>query len=541
MAVQTTSTTSQNLSTKQVKFTHPTFALLQPVWQQLRDVREGTGGFLATDPVGSYLVAHPREWIDNTVKQTDADGKERWVQNSSPKVPTSKLRARLKLASYENFAATLVETLKSALTREQPIRRLGDGTQATTAPIEEWWDNCDGAGTHMDDFLAQAEDIAFTFGHVILYMDRPEALADAETAADVPMPFLRAYTPLDVWDWVVDDLGELAAVKFAEVAPRNSIDDAWKPEVRVRVVDRESWRLYDQKGALKAQGTHQFGTLPVVVLFSNRRPMDPHIGASVLGDPKLYIDLYNLKSEVRELLRNQTFALLNVPLGTGEGAMTATEAQTMMGNVTGTANVLFSGLAASYIQPESTNVQVYHLEMARVLRTIYRLASLKWESDSKDTESEGSLKIKREDMNQRLAKYADEMEKADYKLTELFYRAQFGADAALNKLEHDEVTIKYPDTFDLTPFDALLEQADAAMSLGMPAPFLKALRKILSRKFEGIADLPDKQLEEIDKAIESAPDDVTPQEQAQQRVEAMNVALKTGQAPKPVAVKGAAA
>jgi hypothetical protein len=332
MATSSTATISQNLSTRQTKFTHPTFVTLSPIWNQLKDVREGTGGFID----GTYLVAHPREWLDATA--------------ATPTQPTKKLKARRTLASYENFAATIIDALKTALFREQPIRRVGDETkQATDAPptpLEDWWENVDGAGTHLDDFMAAAWDIAGTFGHVHLYLDLPtKTPADegsVETAADQVMPFLRVYTPLDAWDWMVDDLGALTAIKFAEIAPRQSLDTAWRPEVRVRMVDETSWRLYDQKGALVQQGEHQMGRLPVVTLFAKRRPMHPQIGASVLGDPKLYVDLYNLVSEIRELLRNQTFGILNVPLGAGENSMTLEDAKSMMTNSSGTENVLFS-------------------------------------------------------------------------------------------------------------------------------------------------------------------------------------------------------
>jgi hypothetical protein len=509
------------LSKVQFEFTNPAFGTWEPVWRQLRDVREGTGGFLT----GDYLVAHPREWLDHSVKQTDSDGVERWVPNSSPTIPSPKLRARRKLASYENFAATLIETMKSALTREQPVRRVGDGASEAETPLEQWWQNVDGAGTHIDDFMSTCEDIALTFGHMFAYMDRPEN-TDAETAADQPMPFLRVYTPLDAWDWMVDDLGQLVAIKFAEIAPRKDFVAAWRPELQCRVLDLQGWRLYNQKGALVGQGEHQMGVLPVVPLFSNRRPLAPYIGASVLGDPKLFIDLYNLKSEVRELLRNQTFSILNIPLGTGDQAMSVQDAQAMMGSTGGTNNVLFSGTAAAFIQPEPTNIESYHNEMARVLRSIFRLASLTWEADSKDAEAEGSLKLKREDMNIRLAKYADEMEKADYGLAKLFYRAHYGADAGATKFENEDVQVKYPDNFDMTPFDEVLEQADAAMTLGMPALFLKELRKRLARKFDGMADLPQSLLDDIDEAIDSAPDDLTPQEKAKQNVEMMQQSLK---------------
>jgi len=546
MAVQTTSPTS-GITSRQAKYTHPTYLTLQPVWQKLRDVREGTGGFLD----GTYLVAHPREWADHT--------------NDNPRVPTKKLRARRTLASYENFAKTIVLSLKDALTREQPVRRVGEQPDVPQTPppeppkdgplpfakaappkparpakkpkgeetaLERWWENVDGAQTHIDDFMQTIWDLAATFGHVYVYMDRAPTPASVETAADEPMPFLRVYTPLDVWDWLTDDIGELSAIKFAELAPRENLETSHRLDVQVRVVDRERWTLYDSKGARIDGGAHSMGRLPVIPVFAQRRPMEAHVGDSVLGDPKLYIDLYNLKSEVRELLRNQTFSILNIPLGTGPDAMTVEQAVAMIGSTKGTENALFSGLAASFIQADTGNIAAYHEEMQRTLRTIYRIASLTWEADSKDAEAEGSLKLKREDMNQRLAGYADELERADYLLAELFYRATEGADVAVQKLEDDEVQIKYPDTFDMTPFEQVLEQAQAAMDLGMPALFLKELRKRLARKFDGMADLPPNVMDAIDQAIDSAPDDLTPAEQTKQRTEMMVSAMKTTGQPK---------
>jgi hypothetical protein len=206
--------------------------------------------------------------------------------------------------------------------------------------------------------------------------------------------------------------------------------------------------------------------------------------------------------------------------------MTLTEAKSMMTNSSGTENVLFSGTAADFISPSAENVVVYHAEFARKLRVIYRLASLQWESDSKDAEAEGSLELKREEMNQRLSGYADEIERAEYALAELFYRATVGAETAVQKVEADEVQVKYPDTFDMTPFEEVMSQAEAAMSLGMPPLFLKELRKRLARKFDGMADLPPAILGEIDKQIDAAADDLTPAEKQQQEMQMQTEALK---------------
>lgn len=533
MAVQSASTDGGDgraaLPGRLAKYTHPVYAKLETTWRKLRDVRSGEGGFAD----GGYLIGHPREYVQETREITE--GGVTKTETVSTNRATKKLKARRALACYENFAATVVETLVAALFREQATRRVGDGGQSTPAPLEAWWDDVDGLGTHIDDFMAEAWDVAATFGHLFLSVDLPTHTA--ETAADQGQPFLRAYTPLDAIDWVVDDMGRLTAVKFAELAPRESIETAWVPKLRTRVVTATDWALYDHQGVRVAGGPHDYGRVPVVVLFAKRRPLDPFVGASVLGDPMLYVDLYNLTSEVRELLRSQTFSILNVPLGTGEQALSVEQAQAMMGNTSGTSNVLFSGAAAQFISADAANVAAYHEEIKRRLRTIYRLASLQWESDSQDAEAEGSLQLKREDMNQRLSAYADECERAEYALAELFYRVTLGGEAGARRFEADGVTVKYPDTFDMTPFDEMLEQAEAALSLGMPSAFLKELRKQLAPKFTGMGDLPEGTQQAIMEAIDAAPDDLTPTEQMQQRMDLTMQAIEAGTKKKPAVPK----
>jgi len=525
---------------------HPLYADFQPEWVKLAHVREGTGGFMD----GTYLIAHPREWEDH--------------ESPTPRVPTKKLKARRALACYENIAATIIEAKKSALFRETVTRRVGDApdtpiapavpppkdptkpkaaggaaedeppeptpapapvpTKKPKTPVELWWENVDGRKTGIDDYIKAAWDPGATFGYMVIYMDRPKG-PEPQTAADQQMPILRAYTPIDLVDWAVDDNGELMEVKLLEAAPRTLNDPASQQlNYRVRYITRETWQLQDKDGTALEQGDHQMGTLPVVLLYTQRRPLTPIIGQSVLGQAQLYIDVYNLRSETRELLRNQVFSILNVPLGSGPDAMSVEDAKKLMGTKIGTDNVLFSGLAASFITAAAENVEVYQKEIADRLRTIYRCAGVPWEADSRDAEAEGSHKLKREELNQRLSSYADEIEKAEYKLVELFYRAMHGADAYEKALEKDQVVIRYPDTFDITPFAEVLEQAQAAISLGMPALFLKELRKRLVSKF--MPDLPPATEAAITAAIDGAPDDLTPAERMKERIKATSQALK---------------
>jgi hypothetical protein len=495
---------TQDIGQKAAHAKHPRYLEFLSVWTLLAHVREGIGGFMD----GTYLIAHPREWVDH--------------KSDRPVTPTKKLKERRTLARYENFAAAILDQMKAALFREAPARIVNEGKeQAEPKGIEAWWEHVDGDdGMSIDDYWSFAWDAAATFGHMFLYLDR--AGQTGETAAEAAIPILRAYTPMDVADWWEDDMGRLTAVKLLEPSPRAPGDTSVKPlKARVRIVDETTWKLYDSAGKLMDQGEHKMGCLPIVVLYAKRRPLIPNIGQSVLYDPQLYVDLYNLDSELRELLRKQTFSILNIPLGTGPDAMDVSKAKELLNQEVSTEGVIFSGPAAQFLTADAANVAAYQEERSQLLRMIYRLAGVFFESDSKDAEAEGSLKLKREDMNQRLSNYADELEQADLKVAQLWYRAQFG-DTWETRWKADGVTIQYPQTFDVTPFDVVLEQAQAAMSLGFPAEVLKAIRKRLLVKF--LPDAGPKEMQGYQKAIDAAEDDVTPGEK--QRAELTSMAEK---------------
>lgn len=498
---------------------HPVWDLLQDEWIKLGDVREGTGGFKD----GKYLIAHPREWEDHAAV--------------TPKKPGKKLLARRAIARYDNLASAILEAKKAALFREQPNRRVGAvtaGKGEDQTELEQWWENVDGNGTHIDDAMPAWWDLAATFGHVVLYFELPSAETEPATAADQGTPYVRLYTPLDVLNWLTDDDGQIISLKVVEAVQAKSYQDL-RPitSYRVRVIDEEGWRLYDYKaGAAISEGKHQLGRLPVAYLYGKRRSILTDVGQSVLGDPRNYIDLYNLTSELRELLRNQTFSFINLPLGSGQDAMSVTDAQALLGQQTGTMNVLFSGAAASILSGDAANVTAYQEEIKNLKRDIYRLAGVQWESDSKDAEAKGSLVLKREEMNTRLSAYADECELAEYRLAELWYRWKHGADPGVKKFEQDEVTIDYPGRFSATPFDEVLQQVQAAQTISMPALFLKEQRKALVPKFEGMANItPDLQAK-INEAIDSAPDDLTPAQQVKTRMDATMAALDGKPMPK---------
>lgn len=493
-----------NNLTRHVALTkNPYYLAFAETWGKLGDVREGIGGFMD----GTYIQAHPREWMDHTAE--------------NPSKPTKKLKERRRIARYENFAAAIIDQLLAALFRESPTRTVGEGGEdQEPSDLEAWWEDVDGQGHSIDDYMAKVWDQAATFGHMVLYMDRRPGTGD--TAAEAGRLYLTQFQPLAVADWEEDEYGELLWVKLLEKPePRTTPADTTAAKLqknRILVVDREKWTRYAAGGQFLETGEHMMGCVPCVWLYAKRRPLIDRIGQSVLYDPQLYIDFYNLTSELRELFRKQAFSILNIPLGTGPDAMDVERAKALLSQEVSTEGVVFSGAAAQYLSAEAANMLAYIEERDKLLRMIYRLVGVFYESDSKDAEAEGSLKLKREEMNQRLSGFADEAEQCEVQIAKLWYRGTYG-DSWESRWDADEVSIQYPQAFEDTPFDALLEQAQAAMSLGYPPEILKALRKRLLVKF--MPDLGPKEKQAMEAAIDSSVDDVTPMEQSRAELKAM--------------------
>jgi hypothetical protein len=451
-----------------------------------------------------------------------------------------------KLARYENVASPIVDHKIAALFRAGPKRQVDGGNGDQSHPWLDWCEtDVDGSGTCLDDFNRDAWRLGAIFGHSVVVMDRKSTVPNPQTKAEQGQPILRLYSALDLFDWLVDDTGRLTGVRLYEAAPRASFEDSADTDAtryRIRTLTETTFTVTEEVvtsvgGQRKVvevttidTGEHGFGCLPAVILYGKRRALMPIVGQSVLYDPQLYYDLYNLRSECRELLRKQTFSVLNVPLGTGDQATRVEDAQAMLGAGTGTTNVLFTALPALYISADTSNVTVYQEECRQLLRTIYRLANVPFETDSKDAESEGSLTLKREDMNQVLASYADELQRCEEQITDLWFRAQFGESGWEKAKETDQPESKYPETFDVQPFEELLQAAQAAMALplGRSATFMREYAKRLVPEF--LPDLPQDTLDAINEELEALPD---PEEERQQQMQAKLDSMAEGFTPKP--------
>ena len=109
------------------------------------------------------------------------------------------------------------------LFRETATRRVGDEGSDEPTEVERWWEDVDSLGNSIDDMMPMWWDLAATFGHCALYFEAPEV--EVMTAADQVQPRVRAYTPLDIINWLTDERGQIIAVKLAEAIPFNEFTE----------------------------------------------------------------------------------------------------------------------------------------------------------------------------------------------------------------------------------------------------------------------------------------------------------------------------
>ncbi len=426
--------------------THPDYHHFRPQWQLLADVADGSGGFAT----GDYLIPHPREW-----KDADAE---------TPRVPTAKLLERKRLARFDHLGTLIIESKLAALFRQGPVRR------CSNAGYLAWCADVTGAGVTVDELLRTTFRWALVFGHAWTVMDR--AKDNGPTAADAAPLRLRAYTPLDVTDWLIDADGAISGIQLEEPALRTdfsqAIADTLRLVTQIRPTGARRFVAGDQlEPEALTEVNHGFGVLPAVPVYAHRRAGHAVIGQSALYDPRLFVDLFNLTSEVRELLRKQTFSILNVPLGAsadGGPATSLEQAQSMLGQTSGTTSVLFSTQPAQYISADAKNVTSYLDVIQQITRHLFRLTAMPYDSDSREAESAESRRLKRADFEQVLLGYAAELERAELAIAQLWFRGTYG-DRWQTEWSKAGVEIVWPSSFQADDFDAVLSQATAALAL----------------------------------------------------------------------------
>jgi hypothetical protein len=443
--------------------THPRYDEWAPTWRLLGEVAEGDGGFLD----GRNLTPHPRE-LDYAL---DPTGQPDWT---APIGEKEKFKRRKRLARYENFASTILETYTSYQYAKPPARTV---TGPSATDLRRWWEDVDGNGSHIDLWLKTTQALANAYGHVWVVLDRLQPhRGPVRTRAEEGPLVLRTYVPLDALDWLAPR-NRLTAIKLVEAVERTSLFDP-SPEavtfpvsasdrlglttLQFRFLTETGWEVYDGAGDKVDFGAHAFGEVPVLPFYARTRARLPFVGRSLLGDGRLFLDHYNLLSELRELLRGNTFALLNVQLAENEEVA---EARTRLGEHLGIESIAWTRGGMAYVAPPDGPAARYAEEIATVERKIYRLVGLPYEGDSFAAEAAESRRLKAMDLNRLLAGHADHAEMFEYALARKWFIATYGREAGLKRYATSDLKISHPDEFHTAAILETVDDAKAVLTL----------------------------------------------------------------------------
>jgi hypothetical protein len=418
----------------------------------LLDSYTGQGGFFD----GSYLIKHPRE-------------------------SDEKYERRKALAVYPNYVKKVVKAYLGHLLKVPPQR------EKLNEVYNMFLQNADRKGTYFDDVAKKAMLLSMIMGVCFTVVDKPEerALTRAEEFEKRLFPYVVLKKPDAVAVYKTDELG-LSMISFRETDEQGIL--------RYRVFTRDAWIISsDPEGRqVLKKGEHGLGVVPVVPLYSMEVLEDDIFGTPwILDIAELNFDLFNALSELRELLRSQTFSILAFP------ARDAGEAAKLKDITLSTENALpynpEAGGKPDFISPPEGPVRLYLEYIEKIIQHIYRIAGIEFlGTEAKSGKSGVAFSFMFQEMDSVLQGWAGALEEWEYRIAELVCRWEG---------ETFEGNITYNKRFNLVDLAQEIKNALDAITLQISPTFDRELKKRLSRLV--LADWgSDEIFEKIDREID---------------------------------------
>lgn len=342
---------------------------------------DGLGGAVASGP--SYLVQYPRE-------------------------SSEKFARRNEVAWYASPLAQACSRFVGYLSTRPPVRDLPHPLYEAIA------DDVDGCGNELDVFWGQFMVDAKARGSMLLLVDMPQAMAPSLAAQMQSRiaPFWSSIEPEKVVDYQIGDDGKFDYVSFTGkfTQPDGSrVDCIW-------TFDRMGWsaKKANEKRPF-AEGEHILDQCPVLI-FTESGDF-PHFGPfSAIAD--LSRRLFNLDSELDEILRSQTFSLLTMQVPDGSTDQQKLAAAQIAGQTIGTSNLLVhSGSTPAFIAPSDGPGRLY-MDRIQDLRQQINEIGLAVATINQQ-ESGIAMQMRFQRINAELSKFATRMEDLERRAWEL--------------------------------------------------------------------------------------------------------------------------
>jgi len=405
-------------------------------FQFIADALHGQGGFRprsdGTTLVGpSYLIQYPREG-------------------------DAKFARRNQVAWYANDLASACARFAGYLSSRRPQRdTLGNPL------FDAFVDDADWQGNALDVFWSRFTVEAKARGAMLLLVDMPREIGTtrAEQMDSRAMPYIAMIEPERIERIEVDDSGMVAMVEIDD-----GVTDDGTP--MVRGWDTERWwvRVGEQ---ITESNEHPLGVCPVLAFGESAFPAEGEFAQ--IAD--LSRRLFNLRSELDEILRAQTFSLLTYQVPADQAH--TFDASAISGQI-GTHNMLVhSGQTPAFIAPPDGPARIYLDVIAQVEEKIRRIGHVVEAPDR--AESGVALAIRFQQLNSSLVHWASRMEDLERRvwwLVSLWLGLQ------------EPPSISWDDDYAITDLAAELDVLAAMIGSGFSPETLRAKRQqIISLDF----------------------------------------------------------
>ena len=353
----------------------------------------------------------------------------------------------------------------------------------------------DGRGSDIDTFWSGFGVNAKARGSMLLLVDMPPSMAETSTLAQQitnrVVPFWLEVLPEDLTAYELGDDGKFTFAEFSGEfvrADETRVPCTWR-------FDRVGWAAFDREKKPLDAAPHGLGECPLLIFTEGGTY--PHFGPfATIAD--MACRLYNLDSELDEILRSQTFSLLTMQVPDGTANEIKLTAAKTVGETIGTQNLLVhEGSTPSFIAPPDGPATVY-LQRIDKMRDQIDEVGLNVASINQQ-ESGIAMRMRFAAINGELAKFSARMEDLETRAWELSAR-WLAMDA--------RPTAVWPRDFNLADVVAELQVLSDMQAAAMPPPVIaEQQRRIVSAQFGFIdSDRLDELMSAIDEpAMERRP------------------------------------
>lgn len=362
---------------------------------------------------------------------------------------------RLASSALDNHCRNIVHIYNSFLFSDPPSREMG--SLAADPSLNYFMADADLEGRSFTNFMSYANLMASVFGHVWIFVDRPESQAAtrAEELAQGIRPYVSLVTPQYVMDWEYRRSSNgVPELEYMKILDYKDADETYFRIYRPDRVELVVYRTGNSEGRVVETIENSLGKIPAVCLYANRGPVRG-IGISDISDiSDIQKNIYNLYSELAQLVEISNHPSL-VKTAT-------TDASAGAGAIITMEESLDPGLKPYLLQPNSQSIDGIKTIIQTHIEAIDRIAHLGGVRGTQANVQSGvALQIERQLLNSKLTEKSANLELAEEQIWRLW---------ALWQGTVWDGSVEYPRTYNLRDATADLDFYIKALAAGVNSP-----------------------------------------------------------------------